>query len=189
MAHSAGGYWVGIVPQASEIAYDPQCRGSPRFFAGILATSIRSSRSSPNSRLCCESRVARAFPCGSRQRRHEELFDTGAEAFAVDGPIEEAGRVAAVVAQGGQESRDLTVSLRDFADDSAQPRSRVRGHKCQLSNTSSSRQFERAIFRLGRPAWPPLTPKSRRTIRSRGPPRSRHGPSRCGRNRRSPQCA
>jgi hypothetical protein len=35
--------------------------------------------------------------------RNEELFNIGAEAFAVDGPVEQAGRIDAVVAQGGKE--------------------------------------------------------------------------------------
>jgi hypothetical protein len=41
------------------------------------------------------------------QRWHEDLFDIGVEALAVDGPVEQAGRVDAVIAQGGEESRGL----------------------------------------------------------------------------------
>ena len=48
--------------------------------------------------------------------RNEELFDIGAEAFAVDGPVEQAGRVDAVVAQGGKESRGLPAAMRNLCD-------------------------------------------------------------------------
>ena len=41
------------------------------------------------------------------QRRHEELIDIGAETLAVDGSVKQAGRVDAVVAQGGEERRGL----------------------------------------------------------------------------------
>jgi hypothetical protein len=50
------------------------------------------------------------------QRRREELIDIGAEALAVDGSIEQARRVDAVVAQGGEESRGLPLALRDLVD-------------------------------------------------------------------------
>jgi hypothetical protein len=39
------------------------------------------------------------------------------EALAVDGPVEQAGRVDAVVAQGGEESRSLPLALRDLVDE------------------------------------------------------------------------
>ena len=39
------------------------------------------------------------------QSRHEELIDIGAETLAVDGSVKQAGRVDAVVAQGGEERR------------------------------------------------------------------------------------
>ena len=55
------------------------------------------------------------------QRRHEELFDIGVEALAVDGPVEQAGRVDAVVAQGGEESRGLPLALRDLVDEALSP--------------------------------------------------------------------
>jgi hypothetical protein len=48
------------------------------------------------------------------QRRHEELFDIGVEALAVDGPVEQAGGIDAVVAQGGEESRGLPLAVRDL---------------------------------------------------------------------------
>jgi hypothetical protein len=41
--------------------------------------------------------------------RNEELFDVGVEGFAVDRPVEQAGRFDAVVSQGGEEkSRSST---------------------------------------------------------------------------------
>ena len=51
------------------------------------------------------------------QRRDEELFDIGVEALAVDGPIEQAGRVDAVVAQGGEESCGLPAAVRNLVDE------------------------------------------------------------------------
>ena len=48
---------------------------------------------------------------------NEELFNLGAEAFAVDGPVEQAGRVDAVVAQGGKESRGLPAAMRNLVDE------------------------------------------------------------------------
>ena len=39
--------------------------------------------------------------------RGEELFDIGAEAFAVDGAVEQAGRIDPVIAQGGKKRRGL----------------------------------------------------------------------------------
>ena len=49
------------------------------------------------------------------------LFDIGVEALAVDGPVEQAGRVDAVVAQGGEESRGLPLALRDLVDEPLSP--------------------------------------------------------------------
>ena len=49
--------------------------------------------------------------------RDEELLDIGAEAFAVDRAVEQAGRVDAVVAQGGEERRGLPLALRDLVDE------------------------------------------------------------------------
>jgi hypothetical protein len=51
------------------------------------------------------------------KRRDEELFDIGVEAFAVDGPVEQAGRFDAVVAQGGEESRGLPAAMRNLVDE------------------------------------------------------------------------
>ena len=55
------------------------------------------------------------------QRRDEELFDIGVEALTVDGPVEQAGRFDAVVAQGGEESRGLPLALRDLVDKALSP--------------------------------------------------------------------
>ena len=49
--------------------------------------------------------------------RNEELFNIGAEALAVDGPVEQAGRIDAVVAQGGEESRGLAAAMRNLVDE------------------------------------------------------------------------
>jgi hypothetical protein len=50
------------------------------------------------------------------KRRDEELFDIGVEAFAVDEPVDEAGRVDAIVAQRGEESRSLPAAMRNLVD-------------------------------------------------------------------------
>ena len=47
----------------------------------------------------------------------EELFDIGAEAFAVDRPVEQAGRFDAVVAQRGEEGRGLPPAMRNLVDE------------------------------------------------------------------------
>ena len=47
----------------------------------------------------------------------EELFDIGAEAFAVDRPVEQAERFDAIVTQGRQESRGLPVAMRHLVDE------------------------------------------------------------------------
>ena len=77
------------------------------------------------------------------QCRHEELFDIGVEALAVDGPVEQAGRVDAVVAQGGEESRGLPLALRDLVDEALspwlQPRRRVILAFVQVSSMTTSR--------------------------------------------------
>ena len=49
--------------------------------------------------------------------RREELFDIGAEAFAVDGAVEQAGRIDPVVAQSGEERRGLPAAMRDLVDE------------------------------------------------------------------------
>ena len=78
--------------------------------------------------------------------RHEELFDIGAEAFAVDGPVEQAGRVDAVVAQSGEERRGLPMALRDLSrwPLGAQPRRRVILVLVQVSLIPSRRLFQAA---------------------------------------------
>ena len=50
--------------------------------------------------------------------RHEELIDIGAETLAVDGSVKQAGRVDAVVAQGGEERHSgLPLALRNLVDE------------------------------------------------------------------------
>jgi hypothetical protein len=65
------------------------------------------------------------------------------EALAVDGPVEQAGRVDAVVAQGGEESRGLPFALRDLVDEAlslgAQPRRRIMLVFVQVSSMKTSR--------------------------------------------------
>jgi len=48
---------------------------------------------------------------------NKELLDVGVEAFAVDGPVEQAGRVDAVVAQRGEESGGLPAAMRNLVDE------------------------------------------------------------------------
>jgi hypothetical protein len=51
------------------------------------------------------------------ERRGEELLDIGAEAFAVNGAVEQAGRIDAVIAQGGKKRRGLPVAMRNLVDE------------------------------------------------------------------------
>ena len=77
----------------------------------------RNTRRAPTSRIALRTAFPLWEPRLSRihvarlQRRREELFDIGVEALAVDGPVEQAGRVDAVVAQGGEERRGLARRL------------------------------------------------------------------------------
>ncbi len=68
-----------------------------------------------------EPRIVEDHDVAWLQRRHEELFDIGVEALAVDRPVEQAGRVDAVVSQGGEESRGLPLALRDLVEPSRWP--------------------------------------------------------------------
>jgi hypothetical protein len=49
--------------------------------------------------------------------RREELLDIGAEAFAVNGAVEQAGGVDAVIAKSGKESRGLPLAMRNLVDE------------------------------------------------------------------------
>jgi hypothetical protein len=51
------------------------------------------------------------------QRRREKLIDISAETLAVDGSVEQAGRVDAIVAKSGEERRGLPLALRDLVDE------------------------------------------------------------------------
>ena len=59
----------------------------------------------------------------------KKLLDIGAKALAVDGTIEQAGRVDPILAKSGEERCRLPASLRDLVDEARslrrQPRSRV----------------------------------------------------------------
>jgi len=52
----------------------------------------------------------------------QKLLHVGEEALAVDGAIEQAGRLDAIVAQCGQESGRLPMAVRDFGDQPASAR-------------------------------------------------------------------
>ena len=84
----------------------------------------RKTRRAPTSRIALPHRlslvgaeIVEDHDVARLQRWREELFDIGVEALAVDGPVEQAGRVDAVVAQGGKESRGLPLALRDLVDE------------------------------------------------------------------------
>jgi hypothetical protein len=49
--------------------------------------------------------------------RDEELFDIGVEAFAIDRSVEQAGRINAVIAQGGKKRRGLPAAMRNLVDE------------------------------------------------------------------------
>src|SRR5271163_3518091 len=72
----------------------------------------RNTRRAPTSRIAFRTafplwgpRLSRITDVAWLQRRRKDLFDIGVEALAVDGPVDQAGRVDAVVGQGGEESR------------------------------------------------------------------------------------
>ncbi len=75
--------------------------------------------------------------------RNQELLDVGEKALAVDGSVEQAGRLDAIVAQGGEESRGLPVPVRDLVDQplpfGAQPRRRVMLVFVQVSSIKTRR--------------------------------------------------
>jgi hypothetical protein len=50
------------------------------------------------------------------ERREKELFDMGEESLAVDGSVEQARRLEAVVAHGGQEGRSFPAAVRNLVD-------------------------------------------------------------------------
>ena len=79
------------------------------------------------------------------QSRHEELIDIGAETLAVDGSVKQAGRVDAVVAQGGEERRGLPLALAETLSArrspfGAQPRSLVMLVLVQVSSMKTRRR-------------------------------------------------
>lgn len=49
--------------------------------------------------------------------RHQELFDISPEAFAVDRPVDDAGRLDPIEAQGSQERQRTPVALRDLGQE------------------------------------------------------------------------
>ena len=61
--------------------------------------------------------------------RDKELLDIGVEAFAIDRPVEQEGRINSIVAQGCKERCGLPVAVRDLVDEPLplwpQPRRRV----------------------------------------------------------------
>jgi hypothetical protein len=63
------------------------------------------------------------------QRGREDLFDIGVEALAIDGPVEQAGRINPIVAQG-EESRGLPLALRDLVDEALSLGAQPRGRSC-----------------------------------------------------------
>ena len=101
-----------------------------------------------------EPRLSRTDDVARLEGRNEELFNIGAEAFAVDGPVEQAGRVDAVVAQGGKESRGLPAAMRGTLSTSrwpfgAQPRRRGHvGFRPRLVDEHQSPGIDKALIGL-----------------------------------------
>ena len=50
------------------------------------------------------------------ERRHQKLFDISAKAEPIDRPVEDAGRIDAVAAQGRQEGQSAPASVRHLGD-------------------------------------------------------------------------
>jgi len=51
------------------------------------------------------------------QRRHEHLFDIGEKAVAIDGSVDDTGRIEPIAAQGGQEGQRAPAAVRDLGDE------------------------------------------------------------------------
>ena len=65
------------------------------------------------------------------ERGDERLLDIGAEYLAVDGAIEQAGRLDPVVPQSGDEGRSFPMAVRDFGDQ-ARAASCPAAHPCHV---------------------------------------------------------
>jgi hypothetical protein len=84
----------------------------------------RNTRRAPTARIACrtalplwEPRLSRITDVAGPERRDKELFDIGEESLAVDGSAEQARRLEAVVAQGGEEGRSFPVAVRNLVDE------------------------------------------------------------------------
>jgi hypothetical protein len=84
----------------------------------------RNTRRAPTARMACRTalslvgaEIVEDDDVARLEGRREDLFAIGAEAFAVDGPVEQAGRVDAVVAQGGEKRRGLPAAMRNLVDE------------------------------------------------------------------------
>ena len=84
----------------------------------------RKTRRAPTARMAFrtpfplwEPRLSRITASPGLRVPDEELLDIGAEAFAVDRAVEQAGRIDAVIAESGKERRGLPLALRDLVDE------------------------------------------------------------------------
>ena len=133
-AHSSGGYCVRIWAQAWETASwlrAPAFRNRVLNLAKTCSIGLRSGAyfgrkhqtrpdvaDRPPHRLCLVgAEVVEDHDVARLEGWNEELFDVGVEAFAVDRPVEQAGRVDAVVAQRGEEGRGLPAAMRNLVEE------------------------------------------------------------------------
>jgi hypothetical protein len=65
----------------------------------------------------CDPRLSSTTNVIALEGRNEELFYVGQKALAIDGAVEQAGRLDAVVAQSGEEGRRLPVAVRNLGDE------------------------------------------------------------------------
>ena len=84
----------------------------------------RNTRRAPTARMACRiafplvgAEIVEDNDVARLEGRGEELFDIGAEAFAVDGAVEQAGRIDPVIAQGGKKRRGLPAAMRNLVDE------------------------------------------------------------------------
>ena len=84
----------------------------------------RKTRRAPTSRIAwrtalplCEPRLSRITTSPFLSVGARNCSTLGAKALAVDGAVEQAGRVDAVGAQGGEEGRGLPAAVRDLVDE------------------------------------------------------------------------
>ena len=80
------------------------------------------------------------------QHRDEALLDIELEAFAVDGALEQSWGDGSVVAQRGEEGRDLLMTMQNFDEEPrAARRPAVPERRCRYHATPATNRSQRSI--------------------------------------------